>query len=141
MSHPPPSRIESDGERFARPLRILLVEDHNDTAATTALLLRMYGHEVAVARDGIAALEAVQIQEPDVVLLDIGLPKMDGYEVARRLVPLCKAKPIVIAVSGYGGTDEQRRCHEAGFNVHLLKPVDPEQLELILRRIYSAICV
>jgi len=116
-----------------------LVEDHADTAVTTALLLQMFGHEVQVNMDGPAALNAVNAQEPDVVLLDLGLPKMDGYEVARRLRALQTQKqPILIALSGYGGPEEERRCEDAGIDLHLLKPVDPEQLKRILARIASA---
>ena len=136
VSDEPPSTNETNGERPGRPLRILLVEDHHDTAATTALLLRMYGHEVTVATDGSAALDIVRHQIPEVVLLDLGLPKMDGYEVARRLLPLCEAnRPVLIAVSGYGASDDQRRTEEAGFDMHLLKPVDPVELEAVLTRI------
>jgi CheY-like chemotaxis protein len=124
------------GEATGQPprcLRVLLVEDHPDAAASTALLLRYFGHDVTVARDGEAALDAARRRAPDVALLDIGLPKMDGCECARRLVGLCREKrPVLIAVSGYGGEEQAKRCAAAGIELLLLKPVDPEQLRLIL---------
>jgi CheY-like chemotaxis protein len=128
--------IDPTGDAWGRPhrcLRVLLVEDHPDAAASTALLLRYFGHDVIVAHDGPAALELARRWAPDVALLDIGLPKMDGYEVARQLVALCREnKPALIAVSGYGGEEQARRCAAAGIELLLLKPVDPEQLRLVL---------
>jgi CheY-like chemotaxis protein len=117
----------------SRSLRILLVEDHPDVAASTALLLEYFGHDVSVAPDGRAALELARLSPPDVALLDIGLPIMDGCEVARQLVGLCREnKPALIAVSGYGGEEQARRCADAGIELLLLKPVDPEELRLML---------
>ena len=119
--------------RTPRCLRVLLVEDHPDAAASTALLLRYFGHDVTVAHDGPAALELARRWAPDVALLDIGLPKLDGCEVARQLVALCRQKkPALIAVSGYGGEEQARRCAAAGIELLLLKPVDPEQLRFVL---------
>jgi two-component system CheB/CheR fusion protein len=115
-------------------LHVLLVEDHPDVAASTAMILEYFGHQVAVACDGPAALEAVRVQEPDVALLDIGLPKMDGCEVARQLRKLCHdKKPVMIGVSGYGGAEQEQRCAAAGIEMLLLKPVDPERLRLVLQ--------
>ncbi len=116
-----------------RKLRVLLVEDHADTAVSTVELLRLFGHEATVATDGPAALTASPTFDPDVVLLDLALPRMDGYEVARRLRALTgNGRPFLIAMTGYGGGEEQQRCAEAGINLYLLKPVDPGQLEAIL---------
>jgi two-component system CheB/CheR fusion protein len=135
------SKKESPGGHSPRPLRVLLVEDYPDSATSLAMLLRLYGHEVELAGDGPAALEAARAAVPDVVLLDIGLPKMDGLEVARRLTASGGKQPFLIAVTGFGGPDEEKRCADAGFDLHLLKPVDPELLRVILqerRRVLDA---
>ena len=121
-------------------LRILVVEDHADTAATLALLLRMEGHEVQVAPDGPAALEAVQIASPDVVLLDIGLPGMSGWEVARWVTGQpAEKRPLLVAITGYGREEDRRRSEEAGMDLHLVKPVDPDELLGLLRRFYRVV--
>jgi two-component system, OmpR family, response regulator len=117
-----------------RHLHVLLVEDHPDVAASTALLLRYFGHEVTVAGNGGAALEAAKMQMPDAVILDVRLPGMDGCEVARRLLDYYPSKrPLLIAVSGYGGEGQAERCAAAGIERLLLKPVDPDELRLVLR--------
>lgn len=122
-------------EQSSKGLRILVVEDHEEMANTTALLLRLYGHEVRVALDGPAALRAAQDDLPDVMLVDIGLPGMDGCEVARRIGEWTNWKrPLFIAVTGHGEEAERRRSAEAGIDLHLLKPLDPERLEVLLRR-------
>ena len=116
-------------------LRVLVVEDYPDTATSTAMLLKLFGHEVDVAGDGPTALQAFAAFLPDVVLLDIGLPGMDGYEVARRMggQPMNR-RPFFIAVSGYREAADRRREVEAGIDMHLLKPVDPDHLQLLLQR-------
>jgi two-component system CheB/CheR fusion protein len=117
-----------------------LVEDHHALAATTAMLLQNFGHEVTVARDGPAALEAARRRVPDMALLDIELPKMDGCEVARQLVALYPEKrPVLIGVSSSGDPELVRRCASAGIELLLLKPVDPEQLRLVLLTLRRAV--
>jgi two-component system OmpR family response regulator len=121
-------------------LRVLVVEDHEDTAASLAVLLRLYGHNVEVVPDGSSALRAVQAESPDVVLLDLGLPKMDGWRLAKRIREQSKAKrPFLIAVTGYGRQIDHDRSQEAGIDLHLIKPVDPIILEQILRRFQTVI--
>jgi DNA-binding response OmpR family regulator len=116
-------------------LRVLVVEDDMDTSASVATLLRMDGHEVQVARDGRTAVRMSQESSPDVALLDIRLPGMDGYEVARRLQERAtKKKPLLIAITGCGREQDRRRSAEAGIDLHLVKPVDPEALQRLLRR-------
>ncbi len=116
-------------------LHILVVEDNADGALSLAMLLRMYGHVVETVANGPAALESVRTHEPDVVLLDIGLPGMSGYEVARRLIgPRPRKTPLVIAVTGFGQAEDRRRCAESGIDMHLLKPVEPEYLQAVLAR-------
>jgi CheY-like chemotaxis protein len=96
-------------------------------------LLRLQGHEVRTAFDGPAALAAARTFHPDVVLLDIGLPGLNGYEVARRLRHLPEAQgTLLVAITGYGREVDRRRGREAGFQHHLIKPVDLRSLERLL---------
>ena len=116
-------------------LRVLVVEDDEDTASSLAILLRLYGYEVEVAADGPSALRAVQASLPDVVLLDISLPKMNGWLVAKRIrKQTSRKRPLLIAVTGYGMDEDRLRSQEVGIDLHLVKPVDPEELENLLRR-------
>ncbi len=97
------------------------------------MLLRLSGHEVAVAHDGPTALQAAEAQPPEVALLDISLPGMDGYELARRLRSQpALGRPLLIALTGWGLEEERRRSKEAGFDHHLLKPVDLATLQGLL---------
>jgi PAS domain S-box-containing protein len=112
--------------------RVLLVEDNFDAAELLAECLQSFGHEVTVVHDGVAALEAAAREPPEVVLLDLGLPGMDGYEVARRLRQGSEGAPVLIAISGYGQDDDRRRSSAAGFSHHLTKPVEPEALDHLL---------
>jgi CheY-like chemotaxis protein len=115
--------------------RILIVEDHVDTAAGLAQLISAWGHEAHVAHDGHAALELAQRLRPDIVLLDIGLPGMDGYELARALRKGDHGqRAVLVALTGYRDGEDERRLAEAGLDHHLVKPVDLEALELLLRR-------
>jgi signal transduction histidine kinase/CheY-like chemotaxis protein len=106
--------------------RVLVIDDVADTAESLALVLRLRGHEVAVAYDGRAALDQALAGRPEVVVIDIGLPEMDGYQVAGELRrQQHTASALLIALSGYGQEENQRRAREAGFDHHLTKPVDP----------------
>src|SRR5262249_28551564 len=103
----PPSRGAGDADR---PLHVLVVEDDEDTAASLTLLLGLYGHAVQAAPDGPTALRMAQARPPDVVLLDIGLPGMNGYEVARQLrQQAAEPLPLLVATTGYGQEADQRR--------------------------------
>ncbi|RIL04540.1 MAG: hypothetical protein DCC71_13660 [Proteobacteria bacterium] len=106
-----------------RSLRVLIVEDHPDAADALEMHLRLRGHETAVARDGPSALECVERFSPQVAFVDVGLPGMDGFEVARRLRahPSC-AGALLVALTGYGRSEDKRRASEAGFDTHLTKP-------------------
>ncbi len=109
--------------------RILLVDDNVDAGTLLAMLLRLEGHEVTIALDGPAALEAFAQQQPQVVLCDIGLPEMNGYEVAERMRTCCQGSmPAMIALTGYDGPDHHARSRAAGFDYHLGKPVDFDAL-------------
>ena len=116
-------------------LRVLVVEDEPDTVDTTAYLLAAAGHCARIARDGSAALRDVQADPPDVVLLDLAMPKMDGYEVGRRIRAMgLNPRPLLVAVTGYGAAQDRERTSSAGFDVHLVKPADPELLLQLLAR-------
>jgi CheY-like chemotaxis protein len=103
-------------------LRILVVEDDHDSARSLATFLELSGHQVQVATDGRSALGTVEAVEPDVVLIDIGLPDLNGYEVARTIHDRPAAKrPLLVAITGYGQQEDYRRSHEAGMDLHLVK--------------------
>jgi two-component system, OmpR family, response regulator len=115
------------------PLRILLAEDFDDCATTTAALLRHFGHAVRVTRDGPDTIAACRVELPDVVLLDIGLPKMNGHDVAIRLrEEFGAATPRLIALTGFGQPADRRRSVELGIEAHLIKPVDLSELNALL---------
>jgi two-component system, chemotaxis family, CheB/CheR fusion protein len=116
-------------------LRVLVVEDEPHMADCLALLLQRWGHETSVAYHGPGALGVVATFQPEVVLLDIGLPDMDGYEVARQL----RQRPgmekcLLVALTGHGHEDDVRRCKEAGIDCHFVKPVDPAELKEVLAK-------
>jgi signal transduction histidine kinase/ActR/RegA family two-component response regulator len=113
--------------------RILVVDDNVDAATSLSLLLSLEGHEVRGAHDGLAALKAAEDFQPEVVLLDIGLPRMDGYQVARLLRERPEMETVLlVALTGYGQDEDRRRSQEAGFNAHLVKPVDLDALRAAL---------
>jgi len=116
----------------AVPLRVLVVDDNVDAAQMLGQLLRLAGHEVSLAHDGPAALAAAAAAPLDLVLLDIGLPGMDGYAVAARLRAAGHAGPALVAITGYGREDDIRRSRDAGFDHHLVKPIDVAQLRRIV---------
>jgi PAS domain S-box-containing protein len=113
--------------------RILVVDDNVDSAESLALFLGMAGHEVRTAHDGPAALELARTYQPEVVLLDISMPGMDGYEVARRLRQEPGLEKVrLVALTGYGQDEDRRRSQEAAINFHLVKPAEPEALQALL---------
>jgi CheY-like chemotaxis protein/two-component sensor histidine kinase len=113
--------------------RILVVDDNSDVADSLAMLLRLDGHEVEVAYSALGTFEAVQRMRPEAVFLDIGLPQMDGYEIARRLRADPAAKRVhLIALTGYGQEHDRELSREAGFGAHLVKPADIEAVNQIL---------
>ncbi len=131
-----PGDVETQREEDSRTARspyrrILVVDDNIDAAMTLSDLLKMWGYEVQTVHNGLAALEITQTYQPDVVLLDIGLPEMDGYEVAQQLRQKSD-KIILIALTGYGQEEDRRRSQEAGFNYHFTKPVNLTALQSIL---------
>ena len=114
--------------------RLLVIDDNRDAAETLAMLLRVQGHDVRVAFSGQAALEIVKDDVPDIVFLDIGMPDMDGYEVARRLRQLDGFEQVLlVALTGWGQQEDRRRSAESGFDHHLVKPPEPDALERLIR--------
>lgn len=126
-----PSRATTG--RTSAPQRVLVVEDNLDTLRSTTLLLREMGHEVDYAINGYAALEAARRFKPHVIILDLGLPGMDGFEFCRKLKKEEALKAVrVIAVTGYGQAEYRARSREAGCDVHLVKPVSPAVLQAVI---------
>jgi CheY-like chemotaxis protein len=123
---------QGNGESTSKR-RLLVVDDNRDAAESMSMLLEMWGHEVAFAYDGPSALETAEQWQPEAVFLDIGLPGMDGYEVAARLRELPQAKDaVLIAVTGYGQEDDRLRSRRAGIDHHLVKPVAPDALRNLI---------
>jgi len=121
-------------------LRILVVDDHQDCADSLAVLLELSGHLIETAYDGASAIVLAHAFKPNIVLLDIAMPEMDGYEVARRLLSqLPDSRMHLIAVTGYGQRHDMISAYEAGFDCHLLKPVDAMTLKAVLARYTAAI--
>jgi CheY-like chemotaxis protein len=123
------------GEPSAPASRILIVEDNADLAEGLAVLLRIDGHLVATAADGLAAIARCSEMHPDVVFLDLGLPDMEGVEVARRIRPLLPPGARIVALTGYGPDEERVRAETAGFDRHMVKPVGFGEIRRILAEI------
>jgi signal transduction histidine kinase/CheY-like chemotaxis protein len=116
------------------PCRVLLVDDNEDLANSMARLLRLVGHDVHLAHDGLAAVDAAIAVRPDVVLMDIGLPKLNGFEAGRRIREQLGAGVVMIALTGWGQDEDRDRSHAAGFDHHVTKPVKYETLEKLFPR-------
>jgi CheY-like chemotaxis protein len=118
--------------------RILIVDDNVDAARTMADALGLAGYDTRVSFDGPAALDTAAVFQPDAVLLDLGLPLMDGYEVAQEMLATPSGRiPILVAVTGYGQAADQERTRTAGFNGHVVKPIDMTQLVAMLERLLA----
>ena len=113
---------------MSAPHRVLVVDDNTDAADSLAMLLEAIGNDVRVAYDGEEAVDKALEFSPEVVLLDIGLPKMHGYDVAKRIRAEKGADVLLVAVTGWGNEEDRRRSRDAGFDYHFTKPVDPEDL-------------
>ncbi|HTV50412.1 MAG TPA: response regulator [Steroidobacteraceae bacterium] len=126
------SRSGNSGEGATR-MRILVADDNFDAAQSLALMLSMEGHEVRTASNGLEALQLAQDFHPQVALLDIGMPKLDGYETARQLRQRPEGKSLLLfALTGWGQEDDKERARQAGFDRHLVKPLEPEMLNELL---------
>jgi PAS domain S-box-containing protein len=130
---PPAETMQAQASAPRR--RVLMVDDNRDAVTSLGMILELQGHDVRTAYDARGALEAVEAYAPDVVLLDIGLPGGDGYDVARQMRALPRLKhTVLVAVTGYGREEDKRRARAAGFDVHLIKPVEPDLLNELLAR-------
>jgi CheY-like chemotaxis protein len=122
-------------EQASAGLSILVVEDDADAARSYEILLGLFGHRPRLASDGPTALRLAAESMPDVALIDLGLPGMDGYEVAKRLSQQSTGRrPLLIAVTGYGQEGDRLRSAAVGIDLHLVKPVDPDEIMDLLRR-------
>ncbi len=128
-----PSSEEDEPACPSGQCRILVADDNEDAADSLAMMLQIMGNEVRTTNDGLQAVEAAEAFRPDVILLDIGMPKLNGYEVCRRIREQPGGKKVVlIALTGWGQEQDKRRSQEAGFDHHMVKPVDPAALEKLL---------
>ncbi|HMV46664.1 MAG TPA: PAS domain S-box protein [Blastocatellia bacterium] len=133
-----PAQSGETNQTAAPGLKVLVVEDSADSAEMMAFVLKLGGHQVRIASDGAEALEAAAVFQPQAVLCDIGLPGMNGYEVAAQLRRQPDfAQTTLIALTGYGQEDARRRAKESGFDYHLVKPVDPDALVSLLDSLYA----
>ena len=115
--------------------RVVVVDDNQDSAESLAMLLQLSGHEVHTANDGLAGVELAERVRPEVVLLDIGMPRLNGYEACRRIREQPWGKDmLIIALTGWGQEEDRRATMETGFNAHLVKPVDHDALLKLLEK-------
>jgi CheY-like chemotaxis protein len=120
----------------ARAFRVLVADDNEDSARTLAMVLDVMGHQTRMANDGIQAVSQAQEFEPDLVLLDIGMPGLNGYEACRQIRQQAWATTVtIIAVTGWGHDEDRRRSKAAGFDLHLVKPLDPLVVERLMREL------
>jgi len=113
--------------------KVLVADDNTDAAESLAMLLEIMGNEVLTAADGEDAVKAAEAFRPDVAVLDIGMPRLDGNEAARRIrATEWGRRTVLIALTGWGQAEDRRRTAEAGFDVHITKPVDPSTLDALL---------
>ena len=112
-----------------------MVDDNVDAAESTAAFLRLEGHEVKAVHDGLQALSSLKVFDPHVVVLDIGLPGLDGYAVARQLRERGDTSHVLlIALTGYGQKEDRQRAADAGFDYHFVKPADPREIQAAIER-------
>jgi signal transduction histidine kinase/ActR/RegA family two-component response regulator len=137
VAHEPPEAGDEPPRQAARH-RVLVVDDNRDAALSLAMMLKIMGHDTQTAHDGLEALDVAAAFRPDVILLDIGMPRLNGYDAARRLRKEPWGKHVVlVAVTGWGQEEDRRHSREAGFNLHLIKPVEPAALEKLLAGLKS----
>jgi PAS domain S-box-containing protein len=131
------SKTSSSAAAVKRSARVLIVEDNEDAAYSLAMLLQHFGHRVEIIRDGAAAIAAARRVRPELMIVDIGLPGMDGYEVARRVRGELGPEVILVALTGYGGREERDLAGAAGFDHHFTKPIDPQALRALAEALPS----
>ena len=128
-----PSGSHRQIEKASSSRRVLIVEDNQDAQDALKCLLELWGHEVMVASDGAAGIQSALAHRPEVALVDLGLPTVDGYEVARQIrAALGASAPLMIALTGYGAPEQRAQALSAGFGLHIVKPIDPDRLATLL---------
>jgi signal transduction histidine kinase len=133
VPEPEESSADDGGQAVAPKRRILVVDDNRDSATSLSMMLSLMGNETRTAHDGLEAVEAAAAFRTDVILLDIGLPKLNGYDACRRIREQSNGcRPVVVACTGWGQVEDRRRTTEAGFDHHLVKPLDPDALQELL---------
>lgn len=119
-----------------KPLRIVIADDNRDAAETLALLLTLDGHQVCVAYNGAHALDAIRRMHPQVTVLDIGMPELDGYQVAERVRRDSDAAgTVLVALTAWGRPQDRARAHAAGFDHYLVKPADPNAMRALIQAV------
>ena len=127
------NRVPMTPATAPRRFRILVVDDNHDSALSMAMMLQIMGHDTRTAHEGESAVSTAETFLPEVVLLDIGLPKLNGYEVAQRIREKTWGQSMyLIAVTGWGQDEDRQRSSEVGLNLHMVKPVEPAALEKLL---------
>jgi CheY-like chemotaxis protein len=124
--------IASRSTLAAPPCRVLVAEDIPDAAEMMRIMVECMGHDVRVASDGVEAVAIAREFNPDIALLDIGMPRMDGYEAARQIRAALGSRVFLVALTGWGQEEDQRRALAAGFNRHVTKPAEPNVLEALI---------
>ncbi len=119
----------------SRKCRVVIADDNRDAGDSLALLMQLEGHDVTVVTDGASAVRAIENGLPDVVVLDIGMPHLNGYEVARQVRAQRLKTITLIAVTGWGAEADKVKAFDAGFDYHFTKPVEPDELCALLRRL------
>jgi len=133
IARPVETRAPAPSPRPTAARRVLVIEDNDDSRQMLRELIRLLGHEVYEAVDGVTGVSSALTLEPDLALVDIGLPGIDGYEVARRLREHPAGRRLLlVALTGYGLPEDRERSRSAGFDLHLVKPVDPARLAQLL---------
>ncbi len=126
---------DSGSTRPAAPLRVLVADDNRDTTVLLRMRLQRMGHDVRTVNDGAAALNVVADYQPDLVIMDLGMPGVDGHTAAREIRRLpTGAHILLVALTGYDDDADRRRSVEAGFDCHLVKPLEEDELESLLRK-------
>ncbi|HEX7236866.1 MAG TPA: response regulator, partial [Gammaproteobacteria bacterium] len=126
-------RVAHESTEPAAPHRILIADDNADSAESMGMLLRLMGNDVRIASDGLDAVEQAETFQPDIVLLDIGMPRLDGYEAARRIRSQQWGRDtLLVAVTGWGPSDDSEEATAAGFDCHFTKPLDPAELRRLV---------
>ncbi len=122
-------------DRLNERRRVLVVDDNRDSAFSLSMMLRLMNHEVKTAYDGVEALEVADAFRPELMLLDIGMPRLNGYDTAKAIRERSWGQGVyLVALTGWGQDDDMRKSREAGFNTHVTKPIDPGLLRKLLDR-------